>query len=185
MGGDEDELFYIILEISVLFLAVIIDIWKHKIPNILVMILLIINLLSIETSIVDSSITFEGMLLRTGQLALILIFLFPFFSVGALGAGDIKIIIVTALGLDRPFYYFVIIWISAAVLAVGKLVIRKEAKARTKHLYVYIKTIFLTGKITPYLDESVKKEAKVSYSVHLSVPVLMAKIIYIVTTIVK
>ncbi|MCQ2519865.1 MAG: prepilin peptidase [Lachnospiraceae bacterium] len=152
-------------------LTVIIDFWKHKIPNYLVIILLIINLLSVN---IDSRITSEGMLLRIGKLMLILIFLFPFFSVGALGAGDIKLIIVAAISIGEPLIYFLTIWIVALLIGVTKLLLRKKVKNRIKHLFLYFRNLFLSGIITPYLEEQDLQniEKRVKYSVHLSLPIL-------------
>lgn len=154
-------------------LTVITDFWKHKIPNYLVMIILVINLLSVN---IDSRITSEGMLLRIGKLMLILVFLFPFFSVGAIGAGDVKLITVAAIPISEPLIYFLTIWIVALLIGIAKLLLRKNVKNRIKHLFLYFRNLFLSGIITPYLEDPDLQniEKRVKYSVHLSLPIIIS-----------
>lgn len=165
-----------------LCLTVIIDIWKHIIPNCLLVILLIINLLSAATLIVDSRVTFEGMLLRTGCMVLIFVFLFPFFSIGAIGGGDVKLILVSAMVVEAPLVYFATVFVVAAILAIIKMIASGNGVARIKHLALYVKTTILTKSINPYLDEELKGNGKIKFSVHLSIPVLVASIMCLTAT---
>lgn len=163
-------------------IAVVADLWKHKIPNYLVVIIFIINLIFLGTDFVGSRVTSGEMLLRIGKLALMLIFLFPFFSVGALGAGDVKLILVTSLAINEPLLFFLSIWLIAAVIGIIKLLAAGKIKQRFKHLYLYIKSLLISGVITPYLNDSdaQNKNKMAECSVHLSLPIFVSVFINLI-----
>ncbi len=160
----------------VLALAIVIDVWKHKIPNDLLMILLVINLISVHTLSVDLELTFEGMLWQICQMVLIFGILFPFFSIGAIGAGDVKLILISALVMEKPILFFFTIFAIAAVISVIKLFLINKKHRRFNYLTLYVKNLILTKAIGPYIDYGLKSEHKVEYSVHLSIPVFLAAV---------
>ncbi len=160
-------------------LIVLWDLRSGKIPNVLLVLLLFTNFFFVET-LFDGSGDFKqvfgGMLVRIVYALLMVVFLFPFFSVGALGAGDVKLIAVSALGVSRPLLFFLIVFVIAAVLGILKLVINKNAVGRIKGLTNYIRSVVLTGGISPYLSTDEVSE-KITFCIHLSVPVFAALVL--------
>lgn len=168
---------YIILLSVILGLTILSDVRFHRIPNILLMILLIINFLFVKTSgfnLYDSYSTHEGMLLRVGYVALIGLFLFPFFSIGAIGAGDLKLIVVMAFIMEKPFVFFFMVFASAALIGIIKLMVQGEAGNRARYLLNYCRQLFFFQTLDTYLPAETETTTKLTYSIHLSIPVFLA-----------
>lgn len=164
-----------IITFGVLGLIVLKDIRDGKIPNILLVILLI-NLITVEILSISgsqSSLILRGTSLRIVEVALITGFLFPFFSIGAIGAGDLKLISLTALFMNKPLLYFASVFSVASILALAKVLVNGNVRERVGYLNLYLKNVFLTGNVTRYTGISDEVNEKVSYCVHLSVPVLI------------
>lgn len=171
---------YLILISEVLGLTVLADVRFHRIPNILLMILFVINFLFVKTSgfnLYDSYSTQEGMLLRIGYVALIGLFLFPFFSIGAIGAGDLKLIVIMALIMEKPFMFFFMVFILAALIGITKLIVSGEVRNRAIYLSNYFRQIFYFQSVEVYLPSKMEAAEKTSYSVHLSIPVFLATLV--------
>ncbi len=163
---------------SILSIIAIFDILKHKIPNLLLMILLIINLLSGEIIFNLNKVTLEGTLQRVGCLAVIFAILYPFFAIGALGAGDVKLILVTVLGVEKPLLFVLMVFAIAAVESVIKILCVGNVRIRIVHLLEYFKTIVRTKAVIPYEDFSLSSDDKLDHSIHLSVPILLAALFF-------
>jgi prepilin peptidase CpaA len=163
---------------SILCITAVFDILKHKIPNLLLMILLIINLLSGEIIFNLNKVTFEGTLQRIGCLAVIFAILYPFFAIGALGAGDVKLILVTVVRMEKPLLFVLVVFAIATAESVIKILCIGNVKVRIAHLLDYFKTIVRSKTVIPYEDFSLSSDAKLDHSIHLSIPVLLAAICF-------
>ena len=64
-------------------------------------------------------------------MVLILGILFPFFSIGAIGAGDVKLILISALVMEKPILFFFTIFAIAAVISVIKLFLINKKEGQT------------------------------------------------------
>lgn len=78
-------------------------------PDILQIILLILQLLSFFNSLFfeKKSVEIYPFLIWLVTLSAALFLLFPFFSIGALGAGDCKLLAILMLRIERPFLFLI------------------------------------------------------------------------------
>ena len=97
----------------VLISAAITDVRKGKIPNILVLILAIFQILfvliskfALNTSLLPGSLILE----RICAAAAVFLFLYPFFKLGGLGAGDVKLLTLTVLSVKDPLMFLMIVF---------------------------------------------------------------------------
>lgn len=161
--------------IAVLFVTVLIDVRFHKIPNIILIFLLLIQILS---RIIDSTDGFpiDPGILIPHYLTVIIVFfiLYFFFSIGTLGAGDIKLIGVTALSVYDPLKYILLIFVTGSVIAVFRMLTSRELCRRLKILVAYLRKCVRMGRAIPYTEAKIEPVDKVKYSVHLSIPVFAA-----------
>ena len=171
-------MFLEIIAMSVLLIIALFDILKHRIPNLLLMILLIINLFSGEIILGQNKVASEGTLQRIGCLIVIFAILYPFFAIGALGAGDVKLILVTMPGMEKPFLFVLMVFAVATVESVLKILFVGNVKDRIIYLFDYFKTIVRYKTIIPYEDFSLSSDNKLEHSIHLSVPILLAAILF-------
>lgn len=119
----------------------------HRIPNILTGLMLIC---CIALRICDNDpAAITGAFVRiviTGAV------FFPVFSIGALGAGDIKIMAVCAGFLEggRCLYFVFFSLLIAAVTGTAVMLIKGQMKKRMYRLLIYIKRLLETGKPERY-----------------------------------
>ena len=152
--------------LAVLLVTVLIDVKYHKIPNIVLILLIVIQVLSKSFS-------------ATNFLTVIIIFsvLYFFFSIGTIGAGDLKLIVIVSAGLTRSVLFLSIVFPTAAILAVIQMLRNKNFYTRLFNLREYIQRSFGAGKVLPYFDAPTEMRERKKYSVHLSVPVFVAYLI--------
>ena len=164
---------------GVISLIVLWDIRSGKIPNILLMVLLIIKITKVEASfagmIPDRTVVIEGIISGIGCIVLMVILLFPFFSIGALGAGDIKLTAVSALGFKDPVLFFLTVFVMALLMGVVKLLAGGKFLERLRYLKEYLTGVVVSGTVSPYLTDISERR---SYSLHLSLPILAAFLIH-------
>ena len=144
--------------IMTVFLAVacIFDILFHKIPNVLTGLML--AALCLFVCLTEDYTQLPGSLIRmlvTGAL------FYPFFKIGALGAGDVKLLAVCSGFLSgyRILYFVFLALATAAAAGVIRLVIKKEFVKSIRRPVIYIKKIMETGEIERYhgsTDEALK-----------------------------
>ena len=131
------------------FLAVagILDHLTHRIPNLLSA--------GMFFYVIWQSITEFGITSLPGvffRMIAVAFFLFPFFSIGTLGAGDVKLLAVSAgyfeggRALSFLFFSFLIACAEGTVMMAAK----GQMKKRMLRLAIYIKTLIKTGKIERY-----------------------------------
>ena len=108
----------------VLISAAITDVRKGKIPNILVLILAIFQTLyvliskfALNTSLLPGSLILE----RICAAAAVFLLLYPFFKLGGLGAGDVKILTLTVLSVKDPMLFLLIVFSIGAFISVIKI----------------------------------------------------------------
>lgn len=150
----------ILLAFAFVIIITIEDIREYKIKNRTIMIFLIlgliINILAGNKNEIISG--FMGLIIPLA--------LFPLFITNMLGAGDIKAFCVLGIifGWRAGIEIILLSFLCGGIIAVGYMVFRKGALDRFKHLFVYLKTIFLTKKLTPYRANGAKDESTFRFS---------------------
>lgn len=120
--------------VAVLLAAAVTDVRKKKIPNILLIGLIVFWTLSnLISQMLFGEQLFEGksVLIRIGISLVILVFLYPFFAIGKLGAGDVKLIALTAFSVENQLIYLLSVFVIGASIGVIQIIkqkIKKENK---------------------------------------------------------
>lgn len=100
------------------------------------------------------------------------LFLFPFFALRMLGAGDIKLLMAMGvwLGYHDSITLMILAILSGGVLALGIMAVRRNGRRRLKKLHVYLVGCLLAGGLFPYEDFGrMEKDAALPFAL----PVLM------------
>lgn len=131
-----------------------------KIPNRLILIGMIAGILTTET-------LWECII----QNIIVLVILFPFFSISAIGAGDIKCICMAGFFLNSRQFFNSIVYcfIIAAVFSLCKIVWDHSLRKRMKHFFSYLRHCFLCQKFFPYETEYFNQK----HTIHLAVPIFL------------
>ncbi len=160
--------------LCLVLLTVLFDLRIHKIPNVILLCLLIINTASLVIFHFFTG-NFESSLLKVVTETLVVSFLiFPFFQIGALGAGDVKLITVTALATEEPLLYVLTVFIVAAAISSTKIIKKNLLKQRFPSLLVNLRTLFYHMPISPTDEKAPSVSEKLKYSIHLSAAVFVA-----------
>lgn len=100
---------------------------------------------------------------------------FPFFAIGALGAGDIKCIAMTGFYLHADqlvkaiFYIFTI----AAVFSLLKIISNKFLQEKIAHFFSYLWRSFRSRTFFPYETEFSDNETINNHTIHLALPIFL------------
>ena len=131
------------------FLAVagLFDFFFRKIPNRLILIMLGVCLVM--------NIYVSGPASLTGVVPRILIagaLFYPVFVIGALGAGDVKLMAVSCgfVPGDKALYFLFVSLLAASVIGTVKMGMHGELKKRMHRLALYIKKTIRTGRPEMY-----------------------------------
>ena len=105
----------------VLISAAITDVRRGKIPNILILILAVFQTLYVlfskfvlNTPSISGTLIFE----RICAAAAVFLLLYPFFKIGGLGAGDVKLLTLTVLSVKDPLLFMLIVFSIGALISV-------------------------------------------------------------------
>lgn len=111
---------------------------------------------------------------RCITILILLFLLYIFFSIGAIGAGDLKLLAVTVICFERPALFFAVTFIIAAVLSLIQIYRFGVLIPRIRYLIEYCKDVYVSKIPKPYSVGDAKE--KIKYSIHLSLPILLAAI---------
>ena len=130
-----------------LAVAGIFDHLFHKIPNILILVMFITGI--IRACFISEPLSIPFMLIR---MLLTAVIFYPVFVIGALGAGDIKLLAVCCgyMNGTRAIWFIFMTFSIAAVAGVIGLIHRKEIGKRIRRLIIYVKNYLKTGKVERY-----------------------------------
>lgn len=85
------------------------------------------------------------------MMGLFFIVLFPLYVIRAIGAGDVKLLCVTAFYIGEEIEVFLIgALVSAGVLALVKLLYYKNLRKRMWYFFDYMRKVMITGEIDVY-----------------------------------
>lgn len=169
-----------LLEITIILVALVVacgDLRVHKIKNLWVVVLLILNIFLLiinHTNTSNLEIGIERILLIILKTALLIFILYPFFSIGAIGAGDVKLIAAVSIGTEDPFHFSLIVFSIAATMSLARIALSANARERFLHLTDYVKYIFFYRVLPPQLYDAPMDTNRLKHVIHISVPVLAA-----------
>lgn len=156
--------------IGVFLVAVFMDLRCYRIPNLCIVVGSIAGFV-----VTYAAYSVTGVLNAVWQTILIFIFLYPFYLMRGLGAGDVKLIMMMGCYLQgqQLFEYVFVTMLIAGALSGIKMLCRKESRQRLFYLGRYIRKIAVTGTIDEYeIDNS--KSANV---IRLSIPAFLSFVI--------
>lgn len=147
-----------------LFIASVWDLIQFRIPNYLILSGLVLGGLLVSFRDFGIIEALEGSVIP-------LILLFPLFVIGVLGAGDIKLFVVTGLFLGHLNLYLVAVsFFTGGILALFKMLSDRSLIPRLIYFYSYIIQCINEKKVFTYLSYSHDKNKN---QIHFTVAVLM------------
>lgn len=161
-----------ILLILLMSMAVITDIRFYKIPN-----LLIITGLLLGVAIRYRQDGFAGILSMLFSIGLLIAFLFPFFIMHGLGAGDIKLFCMMTAYFHQELFWqcFVLTFLIAAGMAIGKMCCQGTFFYKIRKLYYYCQFIVLTQEYREYETKEYMRAKE--NRLRMSIPALISVLI--------
>ena len=130
-----------------------------------------------ETVAVEAVQTLLEFLLRIGIIAAVL---YPFYMLGVLGAGDVKLCCMcTAFlkGADCPGVFFVS-FLLAAVIGFGKLLFLGNIRERMFYFLSYAADVVRLGRLKPYWTEE-NSHLKADASLRMAGPLLLGVLLHV------
>ena len=156
--------------ICLMVIVTITDMREYKIPNIF-----ILFGMTGGFYLTFKAYSLEGVVTSLGQMLLIFLAFYPFYLLKGIGAGDVKLLMMTATYIHggRLFNYIFVTMIIAAIISVAKMICFAESRERFFYLIKYVKKAAITGAVDEYeIDTSNKRNL-----IRLSVPALLSMLI--------
>lgn len=149
------------------------DYSKRKIPNGLVSLLILTGILFRIRR--DAAV---GIALYLGEAAAVMAPLYIIYKIGAVGAGDVKLLGAAAgyLPFRKIFMFSFVSLLIAAIISLVKLLVNKNFKERLGILCGYLEKAARQGELLPYPAAGRGKRAE---GVCLSGPVLLSLLLYL------
>lgn len=113
-----------------------------------------------------------------GETFLTICLLYPLFKIGTVGAGDVKLLGVTAgyLPFKKILIFLFFSLLIAAVISLVKMLKRGNFTERMKYFFGYLKDVIESGSWRLYLENEKDKSAA---GICLSGPVLVSVLLYL------
>lgn len=105
------------------------------------------------------------------------ILLYPIYKIGGLGAGDVKLFVMTGSFLTekRVLYAMLFAFVAGAVISIAKLASERNFKERMRYFYSYLLDVMVTGQWKLY--EENKKWNRENYKrnkIHFALPICIS-----------
>lgn len=145
------------------FCVVIFMDWRfYRIPNICIAIGMAAGLILTG---VNGSVA--KLIVLVGEMTVIFLFLYPFYLLKTLGAGDIKLFMMTACYIrgEQLLRYLFVSMFLAALISIFKMVLYNESRERLFYLGRYVRKVSLTGMIDTYQVDKTQKRSMIRLSV--------------------
>lgn len=102
--------------------------------------------------------------------AVIFLALYPFYLLGALGAGDVKLFMMvgcfrSCMGTEGLIHYLLVTMAAAAVVSAGKMILYQESRERLFYLMRYLRKVALTGTVDTYQTDKTRRKCVVRLSI--------------------
>lgn len=155
-----------------LLVACCCDYSRGRIPN-----LLLLGILALGMGEIFWNGNWMDMLYFLMKNCAVMFFLYPFFKIGTVGAGDVKLIGICAgfFPGNRIIFFLFFSMLASAMISLIKLYKENNAKERFLYLGEYITDVMRTGNIRLYLKN--EKERKAA-GICLSGPVLFSVLLH-------
>lgn len=156
--------------IGVFCVAVCMDLRFYKIPNLCIYTGMLFGLIMTYVSY-----SVVGILGTCIAMSVIFMVFYPFYLIGGLGAGDVKLLMMTACFIhkERFIKYLFVTFMLAAAISVIKMLLFRESRQRLVYLAQYLKKAALTGSIDHYITNRENKRCVI----RLSIPAFMSLIV--------
>lgn len=166
MEGHKD----MIILIGIFCVAVYMDLRFYKIPNLcifagvvcgLIMTYMSYSVVEVLASCMVMAITFAAF--------------YPFYLMGGLGAGDVKLLMMTGcfIRCEQIMQYLLVTFIVAAAISAIKIVLFRESRERVWYFGRYLKKAVLTGSVDSYMMDRTNKRCVIRLSVPAFVSLVM------------
>jgi prepilin peptidase CpaA len=168
------ELKHIVLSL-LLAIAIIDDIRSYRIHNSVVVSGIAAGL---TLNLIQSG--FSGLLMSFIAAIIPIAVLLPLFVLRMLGSGDIKLFcaIGAIMGIQFIFNTILFAFLAGGIISLGIMLARKNTPERVRHMTTYIKSIYLSHSLLPYINFSNKNEGgKFHFSPAIAVGCLIQIII--------
>lgn len=151
--------------IGVFCVAIFMD-WRHyRIPNHCIIVGVAAGLISTYMSY-----SISGLMKTLAAAVVIFLAFYPFYLMGALGAGDVKLFMMVGcyycqMGTDGLVHYLLVTMIIAAVVSAVKMIAYTESRERLFYLMRYLRKVAVTGAIDTYQIDRAQKRCVVRLSI--------------------
>lgn len=149
------------------------DYCKRRIPNCLIVMMAAVGFASRY-----GKEGMSGIFAYAGETLLVMALLYPFFKIGTLGAGDVKLFGVTAgyLPFKKILFFSFVSMLIAAIISLFKLLRKRNLKERLSILFVYLINTADSRNLGAYPSFGEPKEAA---TVCLSGPVFLSVLLFL------
>lgn len=144
----------------------------NKIPNLLILMIAVVG--ALQHWATGGT---EGALWYLGTAVLVAAVLYPLFIIGSLGAGDVKLLGVTAgyLPFKKILLFLFVSLLIAAMISLVKMWKKNNFTERLRYLFAYLADVWHSGNFKLYLENEADRQA---VGICLSGPVLLAVLLY-------
>lgn len=159
-----------VIFIALFCVMVYTDLRYYKIPN-----LCIAAGVAAGLVVTYMSCSASGVLWACVSAAAVFAAFYPFYLMGGLGAGDVKLLMTVCFFVSgtRIIYYLLVTFALAALISIVKIALFAESRQRLCYLGGYIKKAVLTGAVDDFkVDKAGKKSV-----IRLSVPAFISYLI--------
>ena len=159
--------------IGVFCVAIFMDWCHYRIPNACIIVGMTAGLI-----MTYMSYSLNGLLEAIGAAVVIFLAFYPFYLLGALGAGDIKLFMMVGcyhchMGTDGLVHYMLVTMAIAAVISAVKMAVYAESRERLFYLMRYLRKVAVTGTFDTYQTDKTQKRCVV----RLSIPAFMGLVL--------
>jgi prepilin peptidase CpaA len=148
--------------IGVFIVAIFTDLRYYRIPNVLI-------LFGIISGIIFTiySYSHEAVLQSLLCMAVVFICFYPFYLIGGIGAGDIKLFMMTGCFIrnESLLSFILVTMIIGAVISIIKMIAFRESRQRLFYLGGYIKKAVLTRTFDKYEIDKTNKRTLIRMAV--------------------
>lgn len=159
--------------IGVFCVVIFMDWYHYRIPNACIIVGMAGGFIT-----TGMSCSVRGLLEAVGASAVIFLAFYPFYLMGALGAGDVKLFMMVGcyrgcMGTGGLIHYMLVTMAIAAVVSIGKMAVYAESRERFLYLVRYLRKAVLTAAIDEYQTDKTRKQCVV----RLSIPAFLSLIL--------
>ncbi len=151
--------------IGVFCVVIFMDWYHYKIPNACIMVGMAAGLI-----MTYMSYSINGLWDAVRAAAMIFIALYPFYRLGAMGAGDVKLFMMvgcyrSCMGIEGFIDYMLVTMVIAAVVSAAKMSMYTESRERFFYLMRYLRKAAVTGTVDAYEVDKTKKRCVIRLSI--------------------